>query len=78
MKSEFPSIIIFDLKNKIVKKHLQCHAKLLFMKFVKKDFYQETYHIMKSIIIKKKLMNIDIKNIFFIFFKIYHILKSFI
>ena len=32
---------------------------------------------MKSIIIKKKLMNINIKNIFFIFFKIFYILKFF-
>ena len=32
---------------------------------------------MKLMIIKKKLMNINIKNIFFIFFKIYHILKFF-
>ena len=33
---------------------------------------------MKLIIIKKKLMNINIKNIFFIFFKIHYILKFFI
>ena len=47
------------------------------MKFAREDFYQETYHIMKLIIIKKKLMNINMKNIFSAFFKIYHILKSF-
>ena len=33
---------------------------------------------MKSMIIKKKLMNIDIKNISFIFSEIYYILKFFI
>ena len=32
---------------------------------------------MKLIIVKKKLMNINMKNISFTFFKIYHILKLF-
>ena len=30
---------MFNLKNKIIKKHLQHYAKLFFMKFAKKDFY---------------------------------------
>ena len=38
-KSKLSSTITFDLKNKIVKKCLQHHAKLLFMKFIKEDFY---------------------------------------
>ena len=77
MKSELPSAITFNSKNKIVKKHLQHHAKLLFMKSAKEDFYWETYHIAELIIVKKKLMNINMKNIFFILFKIYCILKLF-
>ena len=48
------------------------------MKFIKEDFYQEIYHIAELIIVKEKLMNINMKNIFFVFFKIYHILKLFI
>ena len=39
MKSKFSSIIMFNLKNKIIKKHLQCHVKLLFMKSAREDFY---------------------------------------
>ena len=39
MKSKFSLIITFNLKNKIIKKHLQHYVKLLFMKFIKKDFY---------------------------------------
>ena len=39
MKSKFSLIIMFNLKNKIVKKHLQYYMKLLFMKFIKKNFY---------------------------------------
>ena len=68
MKLKFSLIITFNLKNKIIKKHLQHYAKLFFMKFIEKIFYQEIYYIMKLIIVKKKLMNINIKNIFFYFF----------
>ena len=68
---------MFDLKNKIIKKHLQHHAKLLFMKFTKEDFYQEACHIAELIIVKEKLMNIDMKNIFLIFSEIYYTLKLF-
>ena len=77
MKSEFPSVIMFNLKNKIVKKCLQHHVKLLFMKSAKEDFYQEACHIAELIIVKKKLMNINMKNIFFTFSEIYCILKFF-
>ena len=76
-KSKFSSAITFNSKNKIIKKHLQHHAKLFFMKFIKKDSYQETCHIAESVIVKEKLMNIDMKNISFILSKIYHILKFF-
>ena len=38
-KSELSSATTFDLKNKIVKKHLQCHVKLLFMKSAREGFY---------------------------------------
>ena len=38
-KLKFSSVITFNLKNKIIKKYLQHHAKLFFMKFTKKDFY---------------------------------------
>ena len=47
------------------------------MKFIKKDFYQEIYHIIKLIIVKEKLININIKNIFSALFKVYYILKLF-
>ena len=77
MKSESSLIIMFDLKNKIIKKCLQCHVKLFFMKSAKEDFYQETCYIVKLIIIKKKLMNINMKNIFSVFSEIYYILKLF-
>ena len=30
---------MFNLKNKIVKEHLQYHVKLFFIKFVKENFY---------------------------------------
>ena len=76
-KLKFSLIIMFNLKNKIIKKCLQCHVKLLFMKFIKESFYWETYHITELIIIKEKLMNINMKNIFSAFFKIYYILKLF-
>ena len=39
VKLEFSLVITFNLKNKIIKKHLQYHAKLLFMKFIKENFY---------------------------------------
>ena len=76
-KSESPSITMFNSKNKIVKEHLQHHVKLLSMKSAREDFYQETYHITESVIIKKKLMNIDMKNISSAFSEIHHILKLF-
>ena len=38
-KLKLSSIITFNLKNKIIKKHLQHHVKLFFIKFAKKDFY---------------------------------------
>ena len=47
------------------------------MKSVRESFYQETYHITELIIVKKKLMNINMKNIFSAFSEIYHILKLF-
>ena len=47
------------------------------MKSAKKNSYQKAYHIVKSVIVKKKLMNIDMKNISSVLSKIYHILKSF-
>ena len=76
-KSEFSSVIMFNLKNKIIKKCLQYHVKLLFMKSAKEDFYQETCHITESIIVKKKLMNINMKDISSIFSEIHCILKLF-
>ena len=39
MKLKFLSTITFNLKNKIIKKHLQYYVKLLFMKFIKENFY---------------------------------------
>ena len=39
MKSEFLLIIMFNLKNKIIKKHLQYHVKLFFMKSAKENSY---------------------------------------
>ena len=38
-KSKLSSIIIFNLKNKIIKKCLQYHAKLFFMKSARENFY---------------------------------------
>ena len=38
-KSKSSSVTTFNPKNKIIKKHLQHHAKLSFMKSAREDFY---------------------------------------